>query len=332
MSNQTVLFNEVLDSSKAESINSQELFSDALGKTFAIHDPKLHVKAVKDLLARKMARIRNGNKRSGSGIATVRYISEMVDSLIRIIWDSLEINSEPNHKIIALVAVGGYGRLELCPKSDIDLLILTSERLYPEESQMAETIIRSLWDYGFEVGSSVRSIKQCEEAMQSDLQTWTSFLDERFLGGNYKLYRKFLNLMNKSPMPWKISEFIKHKLQERSQRIQKFGGLIQLLEPNLKSGTGCLREIHTIMWTARFKYGCKNFDDLAREGLMSPLDLEEMRAGYEFLMRARCSLHFITQKKDDFLAFYIQPDVASEFGLVDLDRGSAVEYFLQSFF
>ncbi len=332
MNNQIELFKNPKLASIDVSHNSLRLFSDLVQEAFYENDFAKHNQQVKSLIAQQKEAIRTGNKNPGSGVSTVKYISEMVDVLIRGIWDQLEIKMESTQKTIAIVAVGGYGRLELCPNSDIDLLILTSNKITQEEQDQAETLVRNLWDYGFEVGSSVRSVKQCDEAISNDFETWTSFLTERFIAGNYQVYKSFLKLINKPVVPWRISQFLKFKLNERKKRIQKFGGLIQLLEPNLKEGTGCLRDVHTIQWISRIKFGCKYWEDLVREGLMAPQEMEELRNGYEFLLRARCCLHYVNNKKEDFLGFHIQPDVAREFGYDGEEGDQNVEWFLQSFY
>ncbi|HLP43018.1 MAG TPA: [protein-PII] uridylyltransferase, partial [Fibrobacteria bacterium] len=259
-------------------------------------------------------RIRSINRSGASGADTVRFISEMVDTLVRVMWDQVEMAQPNEAQLVALVAVGGYGRMELCPQSDIDLLILTSEKPSKDEREQAEIIVRNLWDYGFVLGHSVRSLSQCEEASTTDPETWTSFLNERFVAGNHELYRKFVKMMGKRLFPWRTTALIEAKIKEREMRKAAPGGLVQLLEPNLKEGTGCLRDVHSMMWIAKVKHDCNNFGDLVREGLITPQELEDVRVGYDFLLQVRCCLHFITGKKDDHLTFHLQPEVAEELG------------------
>lgn len=303
-----------------------------LRDAFNIIDHKDHIKAVRSILADQMSVIREGNRNRGSGAVTVRYISDMVDTLIRVFFDNLEIRCNPTDKIVALVAVGGYGKMEQCPKSDIDLLILTTEKITTSEQTQAETIIRNLWDYGFEVGASVRSVSQCETAIAKDLETYTSFLSERFLGGNWDLYSEFLRVLEKPIMPWKTNSLINFKLEERHKRLTKYGGLVQHLEPNIKEGIGGLRDVHTIMWIARLKFSARNFSDLMRLGLLTPQEHDDMYSAYSYILQARCCLHFLINKKDDMLYFHMQPEVATEFGFVDSEGRSAVELFMQFYY
>jgi [protein-PII] uridylyltransferase len=308
---------------------------DSLRECFNRRDTGDRIASIKGVLAKHRERIRTLNRSGASGTDTVRFISEMVDTLIRVMWDQVEMSVPNEANLVAVVAVGGYGRMELCPQSDIDLLIITSDKPTKHEREQAETIVRNLWDYGFQLGHSVRSVDQCAEASTKDPETWTSFLNERFLAGNHELYGKFVKMMSKRLFPWRTSALIEAKIQEREQRKSQLGSLVQLLEPNLKEGIGCLRDVHSMMWIAKVKHNCNNFGDLVREGLITPQELEDVRVGYDFLIQVRCCLHFMTNKKDDHLGFAIQPDVAEELGFTDEGQGEgqkAVEVFLKIFY
>ncbi len=307
-------------------------FVDSLRECYNKREPAERITSIKAVLARHRERIRIINRSGASGADTVRFISEMADTLIRVMWDQVEMSQPNEANLVAVVAVGGYGRMELCPQSDIDLLILTSEKPTKHEIDQAETIVRNFWDYGFILGSSVRSISQCKEASTKDPETWTSFLNERFLTGNHDLYRKFVELMEKRLYPWRTSALIEAKIQEREIRKSQLGSLVQLLEPNLKEGIGCLRDVHSMMWIAKVKHDCDNFGDLVREGLITPQELEDIRVGYDFLLQVRCCLHFMTNKKDDHLGFQIQPEVAAELGFEEDGNQKPVEVFLKVFY
>ncbi|HKP94684.1 MAG TPA: [protein-PII] uridylyltransferase [Fibrobacteria bacterium] len=307
-------------------------FVDSLRECYNRREAGDRISAIKAVLARHRDRIRTINRSGASGTDTVRFISEMVDTLLRVMWDHVEMSVPNEANLVAVVAVGGYGRLELCPQSDIDLLILTSEKPTRHEKEQAETIVRNLWDYGFILGHSVRSLSQCEEASTKDPETWTSFLNERFVAGDHELYRKFVRMMSKRLFPWRTTALIEAKIKEREQRKSQVGVLVQMLEPNLKEGLGCLRDVHSMMWIAKVKHDCNSFGDLVREGLITPQELEDIRVGYDFLLQVRCCLHFMTNKKDDHLGFAIQPEVAAELGFSDDDNQKAVEVFLKVFY
>jgi [protein-PII] uridylyltransferase len=307
-------------------------FVQSLRDAFSQPDPATRNREVKAVLQRQRDKIRRLNRDGSSGADTVRFISEMVDTLLRVLWDTMEVGLPQDAHWVAVVAVGGYGRMELCPQSDIDLLVLTSPKPDGYEREQAETLIRSLWDFGFSVGASVRSLAQCREASAKDPETWTSFLNERFIAGNYELYREFGRMMSRKLLPWRLSALVRAKLEEHQERVGKMGSLVQMLEPNLKEGTGCLRDVHSMMWIAKVKHDCANFDDLVREGLITPQELEDIRVAYDFLLQVRCCLHFITAKKDDRLSFHLQPEVAGELGFTDEGSARAVEIFLKVFY
>ena len=304
----------------------------ALRDAYSQPDSASRNREVRRVLDRQRDRIRRFNREGSTGADTVRFISEMVDTLLRVMWEHIEIGIPEDARQVAVVAVGGYGRMELCPQSDIDLLVLTSPDPDGYEREQAETLIRSLWDFGFTVGSSVRSLAQCKEASAKDPETWTSFLNERFIAGDYTLYRSFADLMRKRLFPWRITALVRAKLEEHESRRERMGSLVQMLEPNIKEGSGCLRDVHSMMWIAKVRHECDNFEDLVREGLITPQEQEDLRAAYDFLLQARCCIHFITGKKDDRLSFHLQPEVASELGFADEGSFKAVEIFLKVFY
>lgn len=307
-------------------------FVQALRDAFSQPDAAGRNREVKAVLQRQRDKIRRLNREGSSGADTVRFISEMVDTLLRVMWEHLENAIPEDARCVAVVAVGGYGRMELCPQSDIDLLVLTSPDPDGYEKEQAETIIRSLWDFGFTVGSSVRSLTQCKEASAKDPETWTSFLNERFIAGDYRLYRSFADLMRKRLFPWRIAALVRAKIDEHEARRERMGSLVQMLEPNIKEGSGCLRDVHSMMWIAKVRHDCANFEDLVREGLITPQEQEDIRAAYDFLLQVRCCIHFITGKKDDRLSFHLQPDVAAELGFTEEGSFKPVEIFLKVFY
>jgi [protein-PII] uridylyltransferase len=307
-------------------------FVQSLRDAFSLPDLAGRNREVKVVLQRQRDKIRRLNRDGSSGADTVRFISEMVDTLLRVLWDNLEVGLPQDAHWVAVVAVGGYGRMELCPQSDIDLLVLTSPKMDGYERDQAEALIRSLWDFGFSVGASVRSLAQCKEASAKDPDTWTSFLNERFIAGNYELYSHFARMVAKKLFPWRLSALVQAKLEEHRVRTGKMGSLVQMLEPNIKEGTGCLRDVHSMMWIAKVKHDCANFEDLVREGLITPQEQEDIRVAYDFLLQVRCCLHFLTGKKDDRLDFHLQPDVAAELGFTAEGSFQPVEIFLKVFY
>ncbi len=313
-------------------IDIQGVFTDRLRRALNLDDAGKRITQTKACLSQQMDLIRAGTHRSGSGVDTVTKITEMVDALIHLMCDQLEMRAKTADAFIAIVAVGGYGRIELCPSSDLDLLILTSEKVTSAEENQAESLVRDLWDFGFEAGTSVRSVSQCKAALSQDPETAISFLDERFLGGNFKRYRDFIKLIGKQRISWSVNHLITYLINGRINRIKQFGGLVQLLEPNLKEGNGGLRDVHTILWISRLKHNCRHLSDLVREGLLTPQEWEDMRIAYDFILQTRSFLHFLTGKKGDLLIFDVQDAVAAEFGFSQEAQQRAAEVFLKIFY
>ena len=303
-------------------------FSRQIRQAFYQDDLKLTINTVKKSVSTQKKIIEKHSKNQ-DGIFLGYQLAMMVDRLIRNIWDQLGWKQQAGSRI-AIVAVGGYGRQELCPKSDIDLLFLTVKKLSKQEISQIETFIQRLWDFGFEVGSSVRSVRQCWQIRKSDTTSWTALLDCRFLEGNLDLYRKLSTVICRRKF-WDYRHFfIQEKLKERQLRIKKYGGWNQYLEPNLKEVSGGLRDVHCIFWIAKQKYDIRNFRDFVDYGVFSPKDSSDLEQAYSFLLKIRWLLHFLTQKKNDILTFDVQKLIAEKMITEKNKNQTKVQTFLGS--
>jgi [protein-PII] uridylyltransferase len=164
------------------------------------------------------------------------------------------------------------------------------------------------------------------------LETYTAFLQERFLGGNFALYREFADFVSERPSGRRQKLLVQRKLEEREKRLASQGQLAQMLEPNIKEGRGCLRDLHSLVWLAGILHGVRGLEDLSRAGIVAPEELEELRHANEFLLRARIALHNVTGQKGDRLGFEEQPRVAQALGYVDEGSAKAVELFQKNFY
>ncbi len=281
---------------------------------------KKTVQEHKDFLAQQ--------RKDDTGLVLGRNLSILVDRLIRCMWDQLGWSSEHDSAQMSIVAVGGYGRQELCPKSDIDILFLTSKNLSENEKSQIEFFVQRLWDYGFDVGSSVRSIRQCWGIRNKDVTTWTSFLDERFVVGHFDLYQKFSDKIKQRGFVNHRRLFIEQKLKERQIRLGRYGGWNQFLEPNLKEVSGGLRDVHTILWIAKQKYDIRCFDDLVRYGVFRPKNVVDLENAYSYLLKTRWWLHFLTDSKNDILSFDYQKEVAGYFLFKEDEQQTKTQLFL----
>lgn len=298
---------------------------------FRLSDPAERNRVLKELLRDEREAIRARFVAGATAKATSAAHSDLVDAFIRAIFE-VRRNATPAASELALVAVGGYGRREMCPRSDVDLLILIPRKAGPEVLAEAEQILYPLWDMDFAVGQSVRTVVDCRKATEDDVETYTAFLQERFLGGNFALYREFADFVAEPPSGRRQKHLTQLKLAERDKRLVAQGGLAQTLEPNLKEGRGCLRDLHTLVWLAGIQSGARNLDDLVRTGIVGPEEIGSVRDANEFLLRARIALHYLGDHKSDRLGFGEQESVAKLLGYEDDGASRGVERFQKEFY
>ena len=247
---------------------------------------------------------------SGNGAALVRGHSQLLDDILRHVWREMSL---PNS--IALLAVGGYGRQQLFPYSDIDLLVLL-----PGESSGADTVgdtvetrleqwVRLLWDLGLEVGHSVRTIAQCAEEAAKDITVQTNLLEARQLWGDRRLFNIFADTMQimLEPRP-----FFQAKQLEQEQRHGRYHDATHNLEPNIKESPGGLRDLQNVLWVSRAARWGKSWPDLARGGLITPREARLAQRHQAFLQDLRIKLHYLAGRREDRLLFDFQAALADE--------------------
>jgi [protein-PII] uridylyltransferase len=252
----------------------------------------------------------------------------LIDTILLEVWREQFATGDPRW---ALVAVGGYGRGELHPCSDTDLLLLVAAP--PDEGQRAqvERFIAFLWDIGLEVGHSVRTIAQCTEESAADVSVMTTLLDARLLAGSDAL----LTLMRAALGPehvWPEREFFEAKVREQVERHLKANDTAYNLEPNVKTGPGGLRDIQTISWVAKRLFGSDTLDALVQRGFVSPGELRRLKQSQAFLWKVRFGLHILTGRREDRLLFDHQIRLAQSFGYEDASYTLAVEQLMQRYY
>ncbi|MGB6452012.1 MAG: [protein-PII] uridylyltransferase [Steroidobacteraceae bacterium] len=231
----------------------------------------------------------------------------------------------------ALVAVGGYGRGELHPCSDIDLLLLvTAPPDAPERSQL-ERFVAFLWDIGLEVGHSVRTVRECVEESAADVSVMTTLLEARLLAGDETLLGSMRAALSPEHL-WPVREFFEAKLREQAERHLKANDTAYNLEPNVKTGPGGLRDIQTIGWVAKRHFGADSFDGLAERGFLTPGELRRLEQAQAFLWKVRFGLHILTGRREDRLGFDHQIRLAQTFGYEDSSYTLAVEQLMQRYY
>ena len=205
------------------------------------------------------------------------------------------------HSKISIIALGGYGRGELAPSSDVDLLFLingSSNKIsYSENEIFIENFLYFLWDLGFSVGHSTRTISQTLNYATKDLTFLTSLIDNRFLAGDYEFFQKFINSFEKYSLKFSTIEFVKKKLIEADERHKRFGASRFVVEPNVKEGKGGIRDIQTLIWISKFAYNSKKIQSLLENGLFVEKELFALAYSYRFLLSVRCHLHLISKRE-----------------------------------
>ncbi|MFQ3261129.1 [protein-PII] uridylyltransferase [Reinekea sp.] len=252
-----------------------------------------------------------------------------MDMLIQSIWARF---TWKNPDTVALIAVGGYGRGELLPKSDIDLLFLfETEKDIDDNVESLQSFITLLWDIKLEVGHSVRTINACIAEAVADVTVTTNLMESRTLVGNDDLRESITEAA--SPLNiWPSQDFYKAKMNEQAMRHRKYNETEYNLEPNVKTGPGALRDIQNIGWVAKRHFGDDSLQDLVERNFLTDAEYHELIEGQDFLWRVRYALHMNTGREEDRLLFNLQEQVADLFGYVEREGQLAVEHLMQDYF
>lgn len=258
----------------------------------------------------------------------VRDHAKTVDELLIRAWHFFIGSDEEK---IALVAVGGYGRGELHPASDIDLLILLKGNHHQQYAGAIQDFLTFLWDIGLEVGQSVRSVKECVVEAKQDITVATNLMEARLLCGQKKLYIKLQAKVGPRKI-WRSGKFFQAKLTEQIARHARFGDTAYNLEPNIKENPGGLRDIQVIGWVAKRHFGATTLHDLVDHGFLTETELQSLVDSQNFLWRIRIGLHLLTGRREDRLLFDHQRTLAKQFGYTDDERRLGVEKFMKEYY
>ncbi len=275
------------------------------------------------------------HRAGGSGHTVVRLQSAAMDRIVGLVWERAvaEASRAAAPRPVSLVAIGGYGRRDLAPFSDVDLLVLHGAR-EPEAfvKGAAERLVYALWDLRLEVGYSVRNLKECDQLAQQDHTARTALLDLRWLAGARDLFRELEREELHGLSQAKVDRFIADKLDEMRSRRERFGDSLYLLEPNVKESEGGLRDLQSALWLARVRFKVAGITELLSRALLPDREIREMRRARDFIWRVRNEMHYLSGRKWDQLTFDVQPLVAQAMGYRDGDHGSAVEEFMRHYY
>ena len=267
----------------------------------------------------------NSQYHSGTSIIhLVRARSRFMDQLLKHLWWQVGLDEIP---YLSLVAVGGYGRGELHPQSDIDLLVLAQKSIKKDAEAKLSQFITLLWDIRLEVGHSVRSVKECIKLGKQDITIATNLMESRLLCGNEKAYLQ-LEKQVKSKSFWPSAKFFSAKMEEQLKRHAQYHDTVYNLEPNIKANPGGLRDIQNIGWVVKNHFGADEFVQLVEHGFLTAEEHDELEQCQKFLWQVRFVLHMVTRRAEDRLLFDYQGEVARELGYCD-EGNQAVEKMMK---
>jgi [protein-PII] uridylyltransferase len=275
--------------------------------------------------------------KKASGINTFHNYAFLIDQVVRVLYDFTTKYVYPIHtptkgEQFSIIAVGGYGRAEMAPQSDIDLLFLLPYKQSPKVEQAIEYMLYLLWDLGLKVGHSTRSIDECLKMAKEDLTIQTALLDARYLWGNQTLFNEFQQQFKKKIVDHTGQQFVDAKLQERDERHKRMGDTRYVVEPNLKEGKGGLRDLQTLYWIGKYLYGIERWRDLVKQDVISEDDANTFRKAVNFLFTVRCALHFMTNRPQESLTFDVQHQLADQLGYKDRASSRGVERFMKHYY
>ena len=260
-------------------------------------------------------RLRLKHQAGGGGREICARRAELVDVLLHYVFAAVtSLNGEKGSGTpLALIGLGGYGRGELNPFSDIDVMLLHrqgTKKISPNLEEMVQQILYLLWDSGFKVGHSTRSIKEAIAQANRDMQTKTAMLESRFLAGDEELAREFREQFRSKCVEGHEREYIEMRMRDQVARHKKFGDSLYLQEPHVKSGCGGLRDYQNLLWMTYFKEGSLSTNQLVGKDWLSETDQRRIETAYDFLLRLRTDLHYATGRSTDTLHLNLQEQIA----------------------
>jgi len=257
--------------------------------------------------------------------------SLLIDGLLQQMWQKHQLDDLEH---LALVAVGGYGRQEMHPASDVDLLVLLAHEPDSDTETKLSDFVTELWDLGLEIGHSVRTLDECISEATADLTVITNLIESRYLCGEMALFKSLQGQVSPEKI-WKSSDFFLAKLEEQENRYTRFGDTAYRVEPNLKDGPGGLRDLQMIGWIVLREYGIGSLKTLSKaqdNDLLNPDEYESLIEARDFLWKVRFVLHCLTGRKEDRLLFDHQRHLAHSFGYTDDEKNQSIEAFMQRYY
>ncbi len=276
-------------------------------------------------------------EKSQNGLEAANLNSFLTDQIIRTLYElaSLHVYRATNPtktERLSIIAVGGYGRSELAPYSDIDLLFLHPYKLTVWCEQVIEFILYSMWDLGFNLGQSVRNIKDCIKITREDHITNTGILESRFVCGDKKLYEDLSRNYFSEIIFDKTIDFVKKKIDEKEKRHKKFGDSRYLVEPNIKEGKGGIRDLQTIFWIEKYNKNTGLFNREPQINFLTQQEINKFNKAKVFFWTIRFWLHYIAERSEERLTFDYQVQISKKLNFRDRESSSRVERFMKKYY
>ena len=296
---------------------------------------RLRLECFRDALSSGLGSLKILHDGGASGQVSVQTHARLVDSILQALFrlaDADATREGLTASPIVLMALGGYGRGELHPSSDVDIMVIYDVELTPYVQRVTQEILYTLWDLGLQVGHSLRSVGDCVAMARTDFPSRTSMLEARFLAGSRRLFNRFRRVLSENVYRRDFAQFLEDTLAERDQRYRKYGASPYIGEPNIKESAGGLRDMHTAMWLGATKFRARTLRELAVRGVITSREQTATDEGLTFLWRVRNELHFLAGHKNDVLSREVQPLIAKNFGYEDDETALGVEKFMRDYY
>ncbi len=295
----------------------------------------------KNFLKVESHRLKLLHRAGGDGVEICQARAAILDALLRHLWTtakaSLSEQAQKEFPALALVAIGGYGRAELNPHSDIDFMFLHAGQVavgkpLPHLAKLIDGILYPLWDIGLKIGYSVRDLDDCVKVANTDMQSKTSLIESRLIAGDESIFSRLQKTVVSKCVAGFESKYIAARLEDQAARRSKHGNSACMQEPNLKNGCGGLRDFQNLLWMTFFKYRTRSLRELQEQEFVSEAERKQLEAAYEFLLRVRTELHYHANRAQDVLGKNVQPAVALALGYSDRSPSQRIEKFMRDLY
>ena len=266
-----------------------------------------------------------------AGLHCAQALAELLDGIVVRIFKRITRTTDRNSQP-ALIATGGYGRGEMAPFSDVDILFLLPDQNQEQATAIVRQTLEALWALGLKTGHASRTAGECLELAQKDITIATNLLEQRLIIGNKSLFDPFIREFRKNFYFPQGASFIAAKLAERDRRHEKMGDSRYRLEPNIKESKGALRDLQTLYWISGYLYATRDPLELAKNGVLTAGEARLFGQTHNFLWALRCHLHFLSGRAEDRLTFDVQPEMARRLRYADRAGQKGVERFMKHYF